>query len=320
MTPRAPPRIVICEFMDESAVARLAEAHDIRYDDGLVDRPADLRSAIAIADALIVRNRTRVDATLLAAGPALMVVGRLGVGLDNIDMDACAARGIEVIPATGANAVSVAEYVICVAMLLLRGRAYTSSATVAAGEWPRAALSRGNEISGKALGIVGFGAIGRLTGRLARALGMRVIAYDPQIADDARVWADEATKPHTLAALLATADIVSLHVPLTPSTRHLIDESGIAQMKRGAVLVNSARGGVVDESAVAAALRSGQLGGAALDVFEREPLAAGSPLVGCPNLLLTPHIAGVTVESNLRVSMLVAEKVATALDTLQAPR
>ena len=118
------------------------------------------------------------------------------------------------------------------------------------------------------------------------------------------MWAEEATKPHSLDALLAIADIVSLHVPLTQTTRHLIDAGRLAQMKRGAILVNSARGGVVDEAALAAALRSGHLGGAALDVFEREPLAAGSPLAGCPNLLLTPHIAGVTLESNVRVSML----------------
>ena len=314
--PSKAQRIVICEFMDETAVTRLAEGHDVCYDEGLVDRPAELRAGIASADALIVRNRTRVDDTLLSAGRALKVVGRLGVGLDNIDVDACAARGIEVIPATGANAVSAAEYVICTAMLLLRGRAYSSSAAVAAGEWPRAALSRGSELSGKTLGLVGFGTIGRLTGRLGRALGMRVVGSDEQIPDHATVWADEETSPHALDALLARSDVVSLHVPLTAATRHLIDADRIARMKRGAILVNSARGGVVDELAVAAALRSGRLGGAALDVFEREPLAAGSPLADGPNVVLTPHIAGVTVESNSRVSMLVAEKVAAALRTL----
>ena len=307
------PRIVVCEFIDEAAVARLAEAYETRYDEGLVDRPDELRLAIATADALIVRNRTRVDARLLASAPSLRVVGRLGVGLDNIDMDACAARGIEVIPATGANAASVAEYVICVAMMLLRGRAYTSSSAVADGRWPRAALSRGSELSGKTLGLIGFGSIGRVTGRIGRALGMRVIGFDTQIADDAGIWIAEATEAHTLDSLLALSDVVSLHVPLTAATRHLIDAGRLAQMKRGAIVVNSARGGVVDEEALVAALTLGHLGGAALDVFEREPLDAGSPLAGCPNLLLTPHIAGVTVESNLRVSVLVAEKVADAL-------
>ena len=278
----------------------------------MVDRPAELHAAIATADALIVRNRARVDGALLAIAPLLKVVGRLGVGLDNIDLDACAARNIGVIPATGANAVAVAEYVICTAMLLLRG-VYGSSSALAAGAWPRAALSRGREVSGKTLGIVGFGGIGRVTGRLGRAMGMRVVGFDARIPDGAAVWADEATKPLSLDALLAIADVVSLHVPLTQTTRHLVDECRIARMKRGAILINSARGGVVDETALVAALRSGQLAGAALDVFEREPLPAGSPLSGCPNLLLTPHIAGVTLESNLRVSVLVAEKVAAAL-------
>jgi len=312
MTPHALARIVICEFMDENAVARLAEAHETLYDEGLVDRPAELHARIATADALIVRNRTQVNVALLDCAPMLKVIGRLGVGLDNIDVDACAARSIDVIPATGANAVAVAEYVICTAMMLLRG-AYTSSSAVAAGEWPRAILSRGMELSGKTLGIVGFGGIGRLAGRLARAMGMRVVGFDAQIPDDATVWIDEATEPHSLDALLAIADVVSLHVPLTPATRHLIDASRLERMKRGAILINSSRGGVLDEAALAAALKSGRIAGAALDVFEREPLAAGSPLAGCPDVLLTPHIAGVTLESNVRVSMLVAEKVAAAL-------
>ena len=305
-------RIVISEFMDEAAVSRLAAQHDTLYDKGLVDRPDALRAALAGADALIVRNRTQVNRDLLAAAPSLKVVGRLGVGLDNIDVDACGERGIEVIPATGANALAVAEYVIGAAMLLLRG-AYASSAAVAEGQWPRGALSNGRELAGKTLGIVGFGGIGRLAGRLGRALGMRVIGFDAQIAPYSKIWSDEATAAYGLDALLAEADVVTLHVPLVEATRHLIDATRLAQMKEGAILINTARGGVVDESAVAAALKTGRLGGAALDVFEQEPLAAGSPLAGCPNLLLTPHIAGVTAESNTRVSGLIAEKVAAAL-------
>ena len=298
--------------MDDAAVSRLAAKHDIRYDKGLVDRPAALAAALKDADALIVRNRTQVDRKLLAAAPALKVVGRLGVGLDNIDVDACRERGIEVIPATGANALAVAEYVIASAMLLLRG-AYAATAGVVDGKWPRATLSNGRELAGKTLGVVGFGGIGRLAGRLGRTLGMRVIGFDPQIAPYARIWSDEATTAYGLDALLAEADVVTLHVPLTDSTRHLIDATRLAQMKPGSILINTARGGVVNEAAVAAALKTGQLGGAALDVFEQEPLPAGSPLTGCPNLLLTPHIAGVTAESNTRVSSLIADKVAAAL-------
>lgn len=304
--------IVISEFMYERAVAMLASRFDVHYDKDLVERDTELRQSLAIADALIVRNRTQVTAALINAGPKLSVVGRLGVGLDNIDTHACAARGIIVIPATGANAEAVAEYVIAAAMVLLRG-VYGSTRAVVNGEWPRAALSNGRELSGKTLGLIGFGSIGRVAGRVARLLGMRVVGFDANLPTTSPVWADEATTGQTLDQLLAEADVVSLHVPLTPETRNLIDVANLSKMKPDAILINTARGGVVDEAAVANALRAGKLGGAALDVFDHEPLAAGSPLAHCPNLLLTPHIAGVTRESNVRVSMLIAEKVAAAL-------
>ncbi|HJU24860.1 MAG TPA: hydroxyacid dehydrogenase [Casimicrobiaceae bacterium] len=305
-------RIVISEFMDAAAVTNLSSRFDVRYDKDLVDRPRELAALLADADALIVRNRTMVDGALIASGPKLRVVGRLGVGLDNIDLHACAARGILVIPATGANAQAVAEYVIAAALLLLR-RAYESTQDVAAGRWPRAALSNGRELAGKTLALIGFGSIGRLTGKLARAVGMQAIGFDAHIPPSSALWSDEATTPRTFAEAIAEADVVSLHVPLTPATRNLIDATRIATMKHQAILINTSRGGVVDEMALADALRARRLGGAALDVFEREPLPAGSALDGCPNLLLTPHIAGVTRESNERVSSLIAEKVTEAL-------
>jgi (S)-sulfolactate dehydrogenase len=305
-------RVVISEFMDDDAVAALASRFDTVYDPALVDRASDLAADLADADALIVRNRTQVNAALIERGPRLRVVGRLGVGLDNIDVAACRARAIEVIPATGANAQAVAEYVIAAAMLLLRGT-YSSSAAVAAGSWPRAALSSGRELAGKTLGIVGFGGIGRLVGRLARALGMKVCAHDAQVGADDPVWTQEATARHSLDRLLEESDVVSLHVPLDDATRGLIGTQALSRMRRGAVLINTARGGVVDEGALAVALRRGDLGGAALDVFAQEPLPAGSALADCPNLILTPHIAGVTAESNVRVSTLIADKVAAAL-------
>ncbi len=305
-------RIVISEFMDDDAVKALAARFDVIYDPELVNRRPDLLAELAGADALIVRNRTQVDAALLGAAATLRVVGRLGVGLDNIDVAQCKERGITVIPATGANAGAVAEYVIGTAMALLRG-AYTRSAETANGGWPRAALSNGKEISGKTLGLVGFGGIGQLTARLAQALGVSVIAHDPMIANDAPVWRETGVIPKSLDALLAQADIVSLHVPLTDRTRNLIGTEALAMMKPGAVLINSARGSIVDEAALADALRSGHLAGAAIDVFDREPLAAGNPLADAPNVILTPHIAGVTLESNVRVSALIAERVASAL-------
>jgi (S)-sulfolactate dehydrogenase len=308
-------RIVIAEFMDDSAVHALALAHDTLYDPHLVDRQDALVAAVADTDALIVRNRTQVNALLLAAAPRLRVVGRLGVGLDNIDVAACAHRNVDVIPATGANALAVAEYVIATAMLLLRG-AYGSTADVIGGRWPRTALSTGREIAGKTLGIVGFGGIGRVTARLARGLGMRVVACDPQLSATASVWDEEGVACTSLDTVLREADVVTLHVPLTAGTRHLVDAPRLAAMKPDAVLINTSRGGVVDEAALAAALRAEKLGGAALDVFEREPLPAGAALADCPHLILTPHIAGVTRESNARVSALIADRVAAFLAAL----
>lgn len=303
--------VVITEFMDEAAVADLKRTHAVHYDPALVDKPAELMQLAATARALIVRNRTQVRGPLLAAAEKLVCIGRLGVGLDNIDLETCRARKIGVFPATGANDLGVAEYVIGTAMALLRG-AYASTGAVIAGDWPRNRLM-GREIAGKRLGLVGYGAIGRLTGRLAQALGVQVAAYDPLLPAGDERWA--GIERLELDALLATCDIVSLHVPLTAQTRRLIDAARLAHMKPDAILINAARGGIVDEAALAAVLKDGRLGGAALDVFEEEPLTAarGQLFDGCPNLILTPHIAGVSVESNTRVSWLTVETVRKAL-------
>jgi (S)-sulfolactate dehydrogenase len=310
------PDIVITEFMDEEAVREGLAGFDVLYDPKLVDRPDDLALAVGGARGLIVRNRTQVREDLLAHAPRLAVVGRLGVGLDNIDVGACKARGIAVFPASGANDVAVAEYVIGTAMTLLRG-AYGASAEVIAGAWPRNRLM-GREISGKRLGLVGFGAIARETARRGAALGMSVAAFDPYLAADDPAWDQPwgrvASVP--LDELLAGSDVISMHVPLTDSTRNLIDAAALNRVSRGAILINAARGGVVDEAAVAEALKAGHLGAAALDVFEQEPLTAekGATFAGCPNLILTPHIAGVTAESNVRVSWVTVEAVRRHLE------
>lgn len=299
--------VVICEFMDQAAVDDLARDFDVLYEPDLVDRPGELAAAVAGARALIVRNRTQVRGELLAAAGALKTVGRLGVGLDNIDQEACQQRGIAVRPASGANDIAVAEYVIGTALMLLRN-AYLASAEVRNGDWPRQRCM-GREIGGKQLGLIGFGGIARESARLARCLGMRVIAHDPFVDASDPVWREaERTE---MNALLAQADVISLHVPLTSSTRGLIDAAAIASMRQGAVLINTARGGVVDEKALVEALRSGHLAGAALDVFETEPVTAhsGTRFADIPNLVLTPHIAGVTQESNVRVSAVTAANV-----------
>jgi (S)-sulfolactate dehydrogenase len=259
-----------------------------------------------------VRNRTQVRGPLLAAAQRLEVVGRLGVGLDNIDTDACQTRDIAVFPATGANDLSVAEYVITATLVLLRG-AWFATPEVIAGKWPRM-TTIGREVSGKTLGLIGLGSIARETALRADALGMHVVAFDPLLPAGHAAW--QLASPVTLDDLLARADVISLHVPLTATTRRMLGAAQIAAMRRGSVLINAARGGVVDEDAVVAALRSGHLGGAALDVFETEPVdaAAGARFAGVPNLLLTPHIAGVTEESNVRVSDVTARNVVTHLE------
>ncbi len=305
--------IIITEFMDEEAVKGLAANYDVVYDPQLVDKPDALNAIVGEAAALIVRNRTQVRGALLEAATSLKVVGRLGVGLDNIDMSACEARGIQVCPATGANNVSVAEYVVSTLLTLLRKPAYDVSQAVIAGDWPRTEAI-GREASGRLLGLIGYGSIGRDVARRAMPLGMTVAGYDPFLDDGDPIWG--SVRPLTLNALLMTSDVVSLHVPLSDQTRHLIDAGAIGQMKNDAIVINAARGGVVDEAALTAALRAGNLGGAALDVFETEPVTADSSqhLIDVPNLILTPHIAGLTDEANLRTSELTADNVRRVLE------
>lgn len=305
--------IVITEFMDRPAVEQLAADYHVLFEPTLWQRPTDLCTALADARALIVRNRTQVRGRVLEAGHRLEAIGRLGVGLDNIDVEACRARAIAVLPAAGANDTSVAEYVIAAALLLLRG-AFLASGEVLRGAWPRERLI-GHEISGKLLGLVGFGSIARAVACRAGALEMHLAAYDPYVAPDHPAWAGVA-RHDSLEALLAAADVVSLHVPLVAATRNLIDAQALAHMKPGAVLINTARGGIVDELALADALRAGRLGGAALDVFEHEPLDADAArrFEGVLNLILTPHIAGPTRESEVRVSAATAANVRRVLE------
>ena len=302
------PDIVISEFMDQAAVDSAAKDFDVLYDAELVDRPEDLKAQLAEARGLVVRNRTRVTKELLDAAPKLKVVGRLGVGLDNIDLKACEERGVKVCPATGANDLSVAEWAIASCLILFRG-AFMFGPQMLAGEWPRS-KAMGRETAGKKLGLVGYGNIAKVTAGLARALGMEVAAFDPYVPADDPAW-QGVERFEGLESLLSACDAVSLHVPLNASTRNLIDAAAIAKMKKGAILLNAARGGVVDEVAMAEALKSGALAGAAMDVYVNEPLKAEAAQMfqGVPNLLMTPHIGGVTVESNIRVSALTIENV-----------
>lgn len=308
------PTIIISEFMEAAAIETLRAHHDVHFDETLCERTADLTSAVADATALIVRNRTQVTASIIAAAPRLKAVGRLGVGLDNIDIEACKSRGVAVLPAIGANAATVAEYVLCTAMMLLRSPAYFGTGRLQTGEWPRAELSRGREIAGKTLGLVGYGSIGRTTADLARAAGFSTLAYDEFLAADHAAWS-RTERAASIEELLETSDVVSLHCPLTPDTENLLGAPRLAAMKPGAILINTARGGIVDEAALADTLRSGHLGGAAIDVFAAEPIdqESAARFAGLPNVILTPHVAGVTLESNERISAITAENVLRVL-------
>ncbi len=294
--------VLISEFMDRAAAEALIADYDVLWIPDLWGRRDELLSQVANSRAIIVRNATQVNAELLAAAPNLKVVARMGVGLDNIDLEACKARGVEVCPSIGANAASVAEYVITTALILLRGPAYRSTADVVGGAWDRPKFTSGLEVGGKVIGVIGFGSIGQVVAAKARALGMEVIAYDAVMPDDAPAW--DGARRVELAELISVSDVITLHCPLLPETRNLLGPKEFARMKRGAILINSARGGIVDEVACAAALKSGSLGGAALDTLNKEPIdeATCALFSGIENLILTPHIAGVTRESNRRIA------------------
>jgi (S)-sulfolactate dehydrogenase len=308
------PDIIISEFIDPEPVARLHERWSVHQDDDLWTKRAELEAVIADAAAIIVRNRTKVDAALIAKAPLLRVIGRLGVGLDNIDLAACHAREIAVHPAIGANAEPVAEYVMAAALTLLRRPVFSGTERLMKGEWPRLEMSEGREGGGKTMGLIGFGSIGQITTAKARGLGFRTIAADAFVPENDPAWRETARVD--LNTLLAAADIVTLHCPLTPETRGLIGAKEIAVMKPGAILINTARGGIVDEAALAAALRQGHLTGAAVDVFDTEPITAETAALfaGLPNVILTPHIAGLTVESNSRISAITVDNVIKTLE------
>ena len=300
--------ILISEFITSQALETLRSKHSVAYEPDLYKDRSALIAAAQNVEALIVRNLTQVNEEVLATASKLKVVGRLGVGLENIELPACAKRNIKVIPATGANAESVAEYVIGSAIALTRGFIPATNSTLK-GEWPRPRFSSYHEFSGKTIGIVGFGSIGRVVAKKANAFGLKCLAYDPVLSGNEVALEGFKVPLISLDALLSQSDAVTLHLPLLPETKGLFNKNVLSQMKPGACLINTARGGIVDELALAECLRSGHLGGAALDVFSGEPAKDLSHLSGIENIILTPHIAGVTHESNDRVSQMIADEV-----------
>ncbi|NGM83712.1 hydroxyacid dehydrogenase [Paenibacillus sp. 7124] len=303
--------IVITEWNAPNGLEQLKQAgHHVHYDPGLWNRP-ELSEAVKAADALIVRNQTRVDAALIEAAPRLKVIGRLGAGLDNIDLDAAARRDIPVVTAGSANASSVAEYVIAAIFHSAR-RLGEAADSVRSGGWLRQQFTL-HEIEGKTLGLIGVGEIGRRTGDRAKALGMNVLGFDPRFEQDGDAAAETGIIHAAFNRVLAESDYVSLHLPLLPSTRGLIGASALNQMKASAVLINTSRGGVVDEDALAATLSANKLAGAVLDVLSQEPPRKDHPLLALPTCTITPHIAGLTQESQEQISEIVSAGVINAL-------
>jgi len=300
--------ILISEFITSQALETLRSKHVVVYEPELYkDRPT-LIAALQNIEGLIVRNLTQVNEEILAGAPNLKVVGRLGVGLENIELPSCAKRNIKVIPATGANAESVAEYVVGAAVVLTRGFIPATVSTLK-GEWPRPRFSAYHEFLGKTIGIVGFGSIGRVVAKKANAFGLHCLAYDPMLLAGSIELDGFSVPLLSLSDLLGKSDAVTLHLPFLPETKNLFNAATLDQIKNGACLINTARGGIVDERALAERLRSGRLGGAAMDVFESEPAKDLSHFSGIQNLILTPHVAGVTHESNERVSQMIADEV-----------
>lgn len=303
--------ILITEWMP-NGIERLQAAEATVYDPALwQDRPR-LFAQLAECRALIVRNQTRVDAELLAHAPELRVVGRLGVGLDNLDLNALRQRNITVVAGGNANAISVAEYTLA-AMLALARKLPAADAATKGGAWDRATFGAGVELYGKTLGLIGLGDIGARVAKRAVAFGMRIVAHDPLITPAHFAAAEFDVRLVALDELLRESDFISLHVPLLPSTANLINAERLALMKPTAVLINTSRGGILDEAALVRALREDRLGGAALDVRAQEPPGEDDLLTRCDRVLLTPHIAGLTVEAQARVCTAVAQDVLRVL-------
>jgi len=294
-------KIIVADKISERGVKLLKEQDSWST---VLTTKETLEAEIADADALIVRSATKVTADLLSKAPKLRAVGRAGVGVDNINLEAATKRGVLVMSTPGGNAVSVAEHTFALLLALARQVPRLDKA-IHEGRWEKSSAA-GTEVRGKTLGLVGLGRIGSEVAVRAEAFDMRVLAYDPFISEAAAHEISVQLVP--LEQLLAESDFVSLHTALSPATQNLISEANIQKMKKGARLINTARGELVDEAALADALKSGKLGGAAVDVFSEEP-PKNSPLVGLPNVIATPHVAGSTAEAQEEVGTQVAVQI-----------
>lgn len=300
--------ILIPEEVAVSMASPAGDAFDIVYDGGLWRDPQRLALSVRETRTLMVRNQTQVTAELLASAPKLVAVGRLGVGLDNIDVDAASDLGIVVIVPLEANAVSVAELAMGL-MLALARKIPRSDRSTKAGAWDRQG-GMGLELQHKTLAVCGFGRIGRLVATRARAFGMRLVIYDPLIPKDLPALGEtDARLCQTLAEALGQADFVTVHLPLTTQTRQLFNRQMFEVMKTSSFFINTSRGGVVDEAALGEALKHGRLAGAALDVRETEPPRVSVGFEEMENVILTPHVGAATAEAQTRTFETVASDI-----------
>ncbi len=304
----APPRfsILVADDLGAEGLEILQQAGDVTVRTGMDE--AALRDALAGQHALVVRSATKVTRGALEGADQLAVIGRAGIGVDNIDVPAATQRGIVVMNTPDAGAVTTGEHAIALMVALAR-RIPAADASMKSGAWDKKSFT-GVELTGKTLGVVGLGNIGRVVATRGLGLGMRVIAYDPFVAAER---APQGVSMFELDELCAESDFVTIHVPKLPATEHLFDAARIARMKPGSRLVHAARGGIVDDSALLAALESGHLAGAALDVFETEPLPAEHPFRRMAQVVLTPHIGASTVEAKRNIALAMARQVVGAL-------
>jgi D-3-phosphoglycerate dehydrogenase len=302
-------RILVADKIAREGLAPLTG--DSRFE--IIERPGlkgeELTAAIADADAVLVRSATKITRESLSRATHLRVIGRAGVGVDTIDVEAATERGVAVMNAPAGNTISAAELAFALLLALVR-RVPAADRSMKDGKWDRTSFT-GTELNRKTLGLIGAGRVGGEVARRARAFGMRVLAFDPFLSQDAarEMGADLAP----LETVLRDADVISLHVPLTDKTRGMLGDAQLALLRPGAVIVNAARGGVLDEGALIKRLAEGKLGGAALDVFDQEPLPADHPLRTLPNVILTPHLGASTEEAQLNVAIEIAESVRAAL-------
>jgi D-3-phosphoglycerate dehydrogenase len=305
-----PPKVLVADSISQRGVDELSRegALDVVVQTGLSE--SQLVDLVPQFGALVVRSQTKVTANVLNAGTNLRVVGRAGVGVDNVDVETATRRGIIVLNAPGGNTVSTAEHAFSLLLNVAR-KIPPAEASIRAGKWDRKSFE-GVELYNKTLGVVGMGRIGSELSRRAIAFGMRVIAYDPYLSAT-RARSLQVELVDELDDLLAGADFISLHTPLTTETHHIIDLARLQKTKRGVRIINCARGGLIDENALAQALQDRHVAGAALDVFETEPLPADSPLRGAPNLVLTPHLGASTAEAQESVGIEIAQSIRAAL-------